>query len=80
MTSKVYVFGSDRVEAEISSEENGWARLTVNGDMSEKYTYYRGILSHMGYCLASEYWSGALPVNIPFKITMFDTIEGGALK
>lgn len=76
MSSKVYHFGEDRVEAEISEDGQGWVRLTVNGDMSDKYTYYRGILVHMGYGLASEYWSSVLPVETPFKIVTADKIEG----
>jgi hypothetical protein len=43
-------------------------QLVVNGDASEWYGFYSGLLVHKGYIYASAYWEGELPIEQPFAI------------
>lgn len=70
VTSKTeYKFGTDVVEAQFSDQSDKFRwRLIVNGEESEWYSYYEGILVFKNYGLVTHYWGGSLPVEKPFKI------------
>lgn len=55
------------IHVENSNVRFAW-QLEVNNDFSHVTTHYTGILEHCGYCVATAYWEGTLPVFVPFKI------------
>lgn len=65
----------DTVTTHFDNAGHGQWWLTVNGEEGEKTGYYQGIYAFKGYLLATEYWNGVLPVEVPFKI-----IEGEEVK
>lgn len=55
------------VEIENTSQRFRW-RLTVDGDASEPYGYYQGILLHKGFAVATAYWEGTFEEFVPFCV------------